>query len=178
MANAWQIDIFKQTQPPMKSFILLVLFTFCTFLAIAQTSEAEADAVTQLLNVQKHEAVAKLVSVSGKDSVSFWKIYGEYEAETKPIIKSRIKLYETTARAYSKMKPALADSLAQNYFINRMEQEKRLEIYYKRIKAATNAVIAFEFYQAETYLLTQIRVGIMQQIPTYGELQRMINKKN
>jgi hypothetical protein len=162
----------------MKSFFLLTIVMACAFVAVAQTSEAEADAVTRLLNVQKHEAVAKLVSVSGKDSVAFWKIYGEYESETKPIIKSRIRLYEATARAYNKMKPALADSLAQNYFINRMEQEKRLEVYYKKIKTATNAVIAFEFYQAETYLLTQIRIGIMQQIPTYGELQRMIEKKN
>ena len=48
-----------------------------------------------------------------------------------------------------------------------------LEDYYKKIKSATNAVTAFEFYQAETYLLTQIRAHIMQQIPTYGELMNV-----
>ena len=66
----------------MKSLSLLVIFMVSAFAAIAQASEAEADAITQLLNVQKHEAVDQLVSVSGKDSVVFWKIYGEYEAET------------------------------------------------------------------------------------------------
>jgi hypothetical protein len=71
------------------------------------------------------------------------------------------------------MTPAVADSLANKYFSNRMEQEKTLETYYKKIKAATNAVVAFEFYQAEVYLLTQIRAQIMQQIPTYGQLLAM-----
>jgi hypothetical protein len=53
-----------------------------------------------------------------------------------------------------------------------MDQEKMLETYYQKIKAATNATVAFEFYQAEVYLLTQIRAQIMSQIPTYGQLQQ------
>jgi len=51
-----------------------------------------------------------------------------------------------------------------------------LESYYKKFKAATNSVAAFQFYQAETYLLTQIRANIMSQIPTYGELQKIFKK--
>jgi len=74
------------------------------------------------------------------------------------------------------MTAAIADSLAVTYFANRFSQEKTLEEYYKKIKAATNAVIAFEFYQAEVYMLTQLRAGIMQQIPTYGQL-KLANKK-
>ena len=74
------------------------------------------------------------------------------------------------------MTPAIADSLAAKYFTNRIEQEKSLQVYYNKIKAATNAIIAFEFYQAEVYLLTQIRAHIMQQIPTYGQFQAAINK--
>jgi hypothetical protein len=69
------------------------------------------------------------------------------------------------------MTHAIADSLSTRYFANRLEQEKSLESYYKKIKAATNAITAFEFYQAETYLLTQIRASIMNQIPTYGQLK-------
>jgi hypothetical protein len=72
------------------------------------------------------------------------------------------------------MTPAIADPLSNKYFTNRMDQEKTLEVYYGKIKAATNAVIAFEYYQAEVYLLTQIRLQIMQQIPTYGPFQAAI----
>ena len=60
-----------------------------------------------------------------------------------------LALYERTAAAYGNMTAAVADSLAVKYFSNRVNQEKTLEAYYKKIKAATNAVIAFEFYQAE-----------------------------
>ena len=154
-----------------KTILLAIVSLTLAFGAYAQTSDAEAEAVINLLGVQKKEAVSKLVSVSGKDSAAFWKIYEEYQKENKANAKSRITLYEQTALSYSKMSPGMADSLANRYFTNRIEQEKMLETYYKKIKAATNPVIAFEFYQAEVYLLTQIRAQIMQQIPTYGQLE-------
>jgi len=152
--------------------ILLAVFSV-GFMSIgfAQTSDAEADAIINLLGVQKREVIAQLVPVTGKDSVAFWKIYDEYQQSNKLTAKGRIKLYEKTAMAYSNMTPAVADSLAIKYFANRMEQEKSLEAYYKKIKTATNAIIAFEFYQAEVYLLTQLRASIMQQIPTYGQVK-------
>jgi hypothetical protein len=78
--------------------------------------------------------------------------------------------------AYRNLTPAIADSLAIKYFKNRNDQEKTLEEYYAKIKKATNPVAAFQFYQSELYLLTQIRASIMQQIPTYGEVQLAIKK--
>jgi len=158
----------------------LLMFLFCigtAFTSFAQTSDAEAEAIINLLGVQKKEAVAKLVPVSGKDSVAFWKLYEEYHQKNLTTGKNRIKLYEQTANAYGNMTPKMADSLAMQYFSNRFAQEKSLEEYYKKIKAATNAVIAFEFYQAEVYLLTQIRASIMQQIPTYGQFQTIIKNR-
>ena len=151
---------------------LLVAFT-----ASAQTSDAEAEAVANLLGVQKKEIIMKLVPVSGKDSVAFWSLYNEYQQKNNATAKARIQLYEQTALAYSKMTPAIADSFAHRHFAIRSEQEKSLEEYYKKIKSATNAVVAFEFYQAETYLLTQVRATIMQQVPTYGEFQNAVNKQ-
>ena len=157
----------------------LLMFLFCigtVSTSFAQTSDAEAEAIINLLGVQKKEAVAKLVPVHGKDSVAFWKLYEEYHQKNLATGKQRMKLYEQTANAYANMTPKIADSLATQYFANRFGQEKSLEEYYKKIKAATNAVIAFEFYQAEVYLLTQIRASIMQQIPTYGQFAALFKK--
>ena len=162
----------------MKSKIILFSI-FCipaSFVAYAQTSDAEAEAMANLLGVQKKEIVMKLVPVTGKDSVAFWKIYNEYQEKNRPTAKDRIQLYEKTALSYNKMSPAIADSFAKKYFVNRASQEKMLEEYYNKIKAATNAVTAFEFYQAETYLLTEVRHTIMQQIPTYGEFHNAVKK--
>ena len=78
--------------------------------------------------------------------------------------------------SYGNLTAAIADSLTGQYFKHRLDQEKMLEDYYKRIKAGTNSVTAFEFYQSEVYLLTQLRASIMQQIPTYGQLMNAAKK--
>ena len=154
-----------------KIFVVVLACADISFAGYSQTSDAEADAIVNLLGVQKKEAIAKLVAVSGKDSVEFWKLYEAYQKENKQLALSRLTLYEKTAQAYSNMTAVVADSLATKYFSNSIDQESSLQNYYKKIKAATNAVIAFEFYQAEVYMLTQLRASIMQQIPTYGQLK-------
>jgi len=154
----------------MKKLLFAFLLAGTSIVTNAQTSDAEADAMINLLGVQKKEAIAQLVSVDTKDSVAFWKIYDEYLKKNKEVAKTRMKLYERTALAYDNMKPAMADSLSKQYFANRFGQEKSLEEYYGKIKAATNSVVAFQFYQAEVYVLTLMRASIMQQIPTYGEV--------
>lgn len=156
---------------------LLVVFCVCSMASsYAQTSEAEAKALAELLAVQKKEAISKMVSVGPKDSVAFWKIYDEYSQKNVATAKVRIKLYEQTVASYGNMTASTADSLARQYFSNRTDQEKTLEEYFNKVKKATNAVLAFEFYQAEVYMLTQIRVNIMQQIPTYGQVQLATQK--
>ncbi|UOK41417.1 MULTISPECIES: hypothetical protein [Flavobacterium] len=154
-----------------KITLLLAVFFVSTATTYCQTSDAEMEAMVNLLGVQKKEAMARLVNVTGKDADAFWKIYDEYQKENKKTATQRMKLYEKTALSYSNLTPQRADSLANQYFANRMDQEKKLEVYYKKIKSATNATVAFQFYQAEVYLLTLVRAQIMQQIPTYGEIQ-------
>ena len=170
--------VLKHSNMKSKFTFTLMLLLGVAFTAASQTTDAEAEAIINLLGVQKKQAIAQLVPVSGKDSVAFWELYNEYDKETKSFALSRLSLYENTAASYNNMTPAVADSLALKYFSNRFEQEKTMETYYKKIKAATNAVIAFEFYQAEVYMLTQLRAQIMQQIPTYGQLKLASGKKN
>ena len=160
----------------MKLLLLAVFSLYITSSLYAQTSDAEAEAMANLLGVQKKEAISKMVSVAPKDSAAFWKIYDEYAKKNVETGKARIKLYEQTVQSYGGMSTGTADSLAKRYFFNRMDQEKTLEEYYNKIKKATNAVTAFEFYQGEVYLLTQIRANIMQQIPTYGQVQLATKK--
>jgi hypothetical protein len=158
----------------MKSFLLAVMFCGAGFTTYAQFSPAEADAESEaiitLLGIQKKEAVSKLVHVAKKDSAAFWKIYNEYLTESKANAKTRMGLYEKTAQSYSDMNAKTADSLATAFYKQRSEQETIIKDYYGKIKKAVDPVVAFQFYQAEVYLITQIRAQIMQQIPTYGEL--------
>src|SRR5450432_702424 len=157
--------------------ILLSAFFLSSFsFLMAQTSDAETDAIINLLGVQKREAVSRLVPVSGKDSLAFWKIYDEYLGVNKVNAKRRIALYERTANAYANLTPATADSLANKYFLNRMDQEKNIQLYYGKIKVATNAVIAFKAITALVATLILMRAQIMSQVPTYGQVQSMMKK--
>src|SRR5688572_14608552 len=104
----------------MKKILLLVACFVSASCLYAQISDAEAQAVANLMGVQKKEAVGKLVKVSGKDSIAFWKLYDEYQNKNNGTAKSRIYLYEKTALAYGDMNAPTADSLARKYFENRM----------------------------------------------------------
>lgn len=164
----------------IKSFLFALLFGGFGLTTYAQLTQADADAETDavltLLGIQKKEAVAHLVSIEPKDSVAFWKMYNEYLSVSKKNAKSRIQLYEKTAQSYNNLSNETADSLAKNFFKQRVEQEKNIETYYNKIKDVTNPVLAFQFYQAEVYLLTALRAQIYQQIPTYGELLNSTKK--
>src|SRR4051812_31229816 len=99
----------------MKSIIMALICAYVTNGTFAQTSDAEADAMANLLMVQKKEAVSKMVLIPETNADSFWKIYDEYQQKNRAITKARIKLYEKTAYAYSNLTPIVADSLALKY---------------------------------------------------------------
>src|SRR5437762_578362 len=103
----------------LKILLLAVFFIDGACTAWSQTSDAEAEALINLLGVQKREAMSKLVPVAAKDSAAFWKIYDEYEQVNKQTAKNRLALYEKTAHSYSNLTPEVADSLAVQYFSNR-----------------------------------------------------------
>jgi hypothetical protein len=156
-----------------KNLLLCMLFFVSTVGTYSQTSDDELEAMVNLLGVQKKEAIAKLVVLSPTEANVFWKIYDEYQLENKKTAVDRMKLYQKTALSYSSLTPEVAESLSAEYFKNRKDQEEHLETFCKKIKKATNATVAFQFYQAEVYLLTLVRAQIMQQIPTYGQLMQM-----
>ena len=108
----------------MKKILLVLAAAVFTIDMYAQTSDAEAQAIVNLLGVQKKEAIAKLVLITGKDSVAFWKLYDDYQKKNIQLAKSRYQLYEKTALSYGNMHPQVADSLARKYFDNRLAQEK------------------------------------------------------
>src|SRR4051794_15302384 len=120
----------------IKLVILAIIVCGMALEAKSQTSDAEAEAIINLLGVQKKQAIAKLVPVSGKDSVAFWPLYEAYEKENKTFALSRLALYEKTANSYNNLTAEIADSLAVKYFANRVNQEKSMEVYYKKIKSA------------------------------------------
>src|SRR5215217_2285101 len=155
----------------MKRILLVLVGAVGTFELYAQISDSEAEARLDLIAIQTKDAISRLVSVTCKDSVVFWKLYDEYQEKSTAVEKSRIQLYEQTALSYGNMNPHIADSLAHRFINNSIVQERTLEEYYEKIKSATNAVTAFEFYQAEVFILAQVRVNITQVTAIYARFK-------
>ncbi len=157
----------------MKLKIVLVTAFFLS-LSLSSLSQAvsndELDAIVTLLGVQKRDLVKELVNITSKDSANFWKVYATFEQDQKKLRKERIQSVEKFIKAYDKMDDKTADELAKSFFETRVAQEKLLQQYYDKVKAATSASLAIQFYQAETYYLTLARANIMQQLPTYGQV--------
>lgn len=153
-------------------FVLVTAFLLS--LSLSSFSQAasndELDAIVTLLGAQKRDLVKELVNITPKDSASFWKVYSAFEQDMKKFRKERIQNYEKFASAYNKMDDKTADELAKSFFETRSVQEKLFQQYYDKVKAATSASLAIQFYQAETYYLTLARANIMQQLPTYGQV--------
>ena len=155
----------------LKTGVLVVILTGAAFSSFSQaTTNDELDAVVTLLGVQKRDLVKELVNITSKDSANFWKVYAAFEQDQKKYRKERIQTYDKFAKAYDKMDDKTADELGKSFAELRIGQEKLLEQYFGKMKAATSATLAIQFYQAETYYMTLARATIMQQLPTYGQV--------
>jgi len=159
-------------------FVFLTVFLLSLSLSSFSqgNSNDEIDAIVTLLGAQKRDLVKELVNITPKDSAAFWKVYTAFEQDMKKFRKERIQNYEKFAKAYSNMDDKTADELAKSLFSNRAGQEKLFEDYYGKMKAATNASLAIQFYQCEIYYLTLARANIMQQLPAYGQVLKQQKK--
>jgi len=151
---------------------LLIASLAFTTASPAATNQDELDAIVTLLGVQKRKVIEELVNIPAEQAANFWKVYAAFEVEQKANRKQRIMNYERFADSYDTMTEEAADQIAAAFFTQRQDQEKLLQKYHGEMKTATNAKLALQFYQAETYLLTLARAHIMEQLPTYGQIQK------
>jgi hypothetical protein len=155
----------------LKIAFLTLFFASTVGAAFSQArTNDEMEAIVTLLGMDKKKAVAQLVNVTPKDSVAFWNVYQAFEDEQRKFRKQRINIAENTAKAYENMDAKTSDGIVKEVVEFRIAQEKLLDQYYSKMKAATNPLLAFQFYQSEIYLITLARATIMEQIPTYGQL--------
>ena len=156
----------------MRKVSILAVLLYVTSASFAQTSDAEADAMINLLGVQKREAVSKLVYVATKDSATFWKIYDEYEIERKAIGKEKYSLLEKYAQHYGTMDAETMDDIMNDMIALTNKTDKLQATYYGKVKKAAGVKAASQFLQLEYYLSAAIRAAILEEIPFIGELDK------
>jgi hypothetical protein len=156
----------------MKKIAIVFALTFLLNVSSkAQSYSEEVDAVQAIFGIEKREMIKSLIKMTPEESQAFWPVYEAYEAERKTLGKKRIELLAQTAEAYKNMTPEKAESLAAAAITQSADTEKLLSKYFAKMKKATNAVIGFEFYQAEVYLLNEVRSSIISEFPMYSEIK-------
>ena len=147
-----------------KAIFFLVVMSAFTF-ANAQTNKEEIDLMQSAFGMEKKAMVAEFVKVDPAQKDAFWALYDEYETARKDLAKRRIELLDQYADNWDKMTPEFADTWTKETLSLGKKTDALLVTYYKKVKKVTNPIVALQFFQVENYILTGIRMMILEEIP-------------
>jgi len=121
------------------------------------------------LGAQKAQVVFSFVHPSPQQKDEFVKFYNEYENQRKALGKERIQLLEEYAHQWQNMTNEQVEAWMKKVMALSSKRDILLRKYYKKIKKATDAKVATQFYEVESYILTAVRYSILENIPFVGE---------
>jgi len=149
----------------MKKYLLIVAVSFLTSLAFAQSYTEEVDLMQAAFGMAKKDIVSAFVQPSASESDAFWAVYDQYETARKELGKERIVLLEQYAKQYENMTSEQADAWTTKALALQKKTDKLIATYYKKVKAASDGLVATQFYQVESYILTGVRIELLDGIP-------------
>jgi len=145
--------------------MLIITALFLTSFAWSQSNKEEIDLVQAAFGMDKKAAVADFVKPSAQQKDAFWKLYDEYETQRKELGKQRIELLNQYADHYLDMTNAQADAWTMKVVALQKKTDNLIVTYYGKIKLISNAIVATQFYQIEYFILTGIRMKLLQNVP-------------
>jgi Spy/CpxP family protein refolding chaperone len=134
------------------------------------TDTNEVDYYQSLFGMAKKTLVSEFVDLKDYPADQFWALYDAYETERKELGKSRLDLLENYAKNYLTLDEAKTDELVKQMDVQKKNLDKLIFKYYKKMSSAVGTKPAAQFYQMENYLLSAIRLAILESIPFIGEL--------
>jgi len=149
----------------MRKLTLLFIAIFAFSFVNAQSTKEEVDLMQAAFGMEKKAMMAEFVKVDASQADAFWKLYDEYETARKVYGQQRIKLFDTYLENYNKLTNETADKWTNEVITLQKNTDKLILTYYNKIKKATNAVVALQFYQVEAYILSGIRLSVLEELP-------------
>ncbi len=145
----------------MKKLCLVIALLFGAISYAQMPEQDEIKLIQDIFGSEKKEIIAENIDLSGVDAAKFWQLYDEYEVARKSNGQERIKLLSTYASTTSAISNEMAESMLQKAIVIRSANENNLMKYTKKIKKATNPIVAAQFYQIEQYIADGIRFSIL-----------------
>ena len=136
----------------------------------AQTNKEETDFFQSIFGMEKKAIVADFLGIDSENP--FWSLYDEYETERKELGQERLVLLMDYAENYDVLTNDQYDAVIANMISLRKRTDKLMDRYYKKIKKTSGSKIAAQFFQIESFFLTQIRAAIFEEIPYIGEFDK------
>ena len=149
----------------MKKYLLIIAVIFMASFAHAQTNAEEVDLIQAAFGMAKKDIVSAFVQPPATQSDAFWELYDAYETQRKVLGKQRIVLLEQYAEQYESLTSEQADEWTTKALALQKETDKLIATYYKKVKVATDGLVATQFYQVESYILSGIRMELLDGIP-------------
>lgn len=149
----------------MKKYLLIIAVVFLASFAHAQTNAEEVDLMQAAFGMEKKMIVASFVTPSDAQKDAFWKVYDEYEAQRKELGKQRIELLNQYAEQYQTLTSEQAHVWSSKVMDLQKKTDKLITRYYKKVKSISDGIVATQFYQVESYILTGIRIEVLEGIP-------------
>ncbi|MFD1315487.1 hypothetical protein [Namhaeicola litoreus] len=134
----------------------------------AQTYTEEIDMFQSIFGMEKKELVSDFLQDAANDD--FWTLYDEYELKRKSLGKERLQALTNYANNYDSMDLTGYDNTIKEMIRLRSANDKLIDSYYKKIKKKSGSKAAAQFFQIESYILSESRSAILEGIPFIGEL--------
>lgn len=150
--------------------LLIIAALFISTMGFAQSSQEEVDLLQSLYGMQKKEIVANFIKLEGPQKEAFWEIYDAYELERKVLGQRRLNLLATYAEFYGSLNDEATDILIKEMNDITITHDKLIAKYYGKLKKPAGVKAAAQFVQIESYLLSDMRATVLEEIPFIGEL--------
>ncbi len=142
-------------------FAALLMFAYVN----AQSAKEELDLMQAAFGMEKKAMVAEFVKVDAAQKDAFWKLYDEYETARKDLGAKRVQLLDKYATEFDKLTNESMDKMLTETIDLQKKTDALILSYTNKIKKVTSPVVAFQFYQVENYILSGIRLSILEALP-------------
>lgn len=156
----------------MKKTIFTLILTLVTMSStvFAQSNKEEVDLMQSVFGMEKKAMVAEFIQLDGNKNDVFWTIYDEYEVKRKELGQRRLTLLNNYANSYNTLDETATGNILNEMMQLQVNTDRLIGTYARKIKKKVDVKTAAQFYQIEGYILSKIRVSILENIPVIGEM--------
>jgi len=150
-----------------KLLSIVVLIVVSSSFLLAQTNKEEVDFYQSIFGAEKKALIAEFLKLDQNDP--FWELYDAYETERKELGKARLVILENYASNYLTLTDTKTDEIIADAIKQSKALDKLIVKYYKKVKKTSGSRVAAQFYHVENYLLSAVRMAVLENIPAIGE---------